>query len=87
MNKSEERAFEAYPVCMQELIHIDHTTEFVDANKRDRGIYIEGYKQALADVRGEVEKAAKLYTNSMSGADWRKVLRFIDEQIRYENTR
>lgn len=36
------------------------------------------YNLALADVRGEVEKHAKTYANTISGAEWRKTLDFID---------
>jgi len=65
MIQTEERALEAYPVDMQQLIKFDHSIEFVDANNRDRAIYRKGYEQAKKDLQEQpsedLEKEASLY--------------------------
>ena len=79
----------AYPEDMQELIRYDHTTELTDANSRNRAIFIEGYKQALADVRAKAEEYHTEISEGKVDCDGRgflmmacyeNIIDFIDEQ-------
>ncbi|MCR5244415.1 MAG: hypothetical protein K6C37_06725 [Bacteroidales bacterium] len=58
MTKAEERALEAYPKDLQQLITFDHSVEWADANARDRRIYLQGYAQGEADQKEQMIKEA-----------------------------
>jgi hypothetical protein len=57
MNKAEERALEVYPIrpVYSSMISVA-LKDKSDANYNTRQVYIQGYLQALADVKAEVER-------------------------------
>lgn len=81
MNKAEERALEAYPVRMGMFYEADIHYE-ADLNNAARIKYVEGYKQAMSDVKERL--LGMLNTADECEQLWDRVDSYVDELIKLE---